>query len=87
MGAGQPHRLAIKCALESSATGNADAGWLDIKGSGRSRPPTACGRFPKIFAWLSRSRRLGRNYERLQETSEAVIYSAMSRIILQRIAA
>jgi putative transposase len=38
------------------------------------------------FAWLSRSRRLARDYERLPETSVAMIQAAMSRIMLRRIA-
>jgi putative transposase len=37
--------------------------------------------------WLSRSRRLARDYERLPETGEAMIHAAMSRIMLRRIAA
>ena len=41
----------------------------------------------RTFAWLSRSRRLARDYERLPETGEAVIHAAMSRIMLRRIAA
>ena len=40
----------------------------------------------RTFAWLSRSRRLARDYERLPETGEAVIHAAMSRIMLRRIA-
>jgi putative transposase len=38
------------------------------------------------FAWLSRSRRLARDYERLPETGVAMIHTAMSRIMLRRIA-
>jgi putative transposase len=40
----------------------------------------------RTFAWLSRSRRLARDYERLPETGEAMIYTAMSRIMLRRVA-
>ena len=40
----------------------------------------------RTFAWLSRSRRLARDYERLPETGETMIYAAMSRIMLRRIA-
>jgi transposase len=40
----------------------------------------------RTFAWLSRSRRLARDYERLPETGEAMIHAAMSRIMLRRIA-
>ncbi|MBL6454601.1 transposase, partial [Belnapia sp. T6] len=41
----------------------------------------------RTFAWLSRSRRFARDYERLPETGEAMIHAAMSRIMLRRIAA
>ena len=41
----------------------------------------------RTFAWLSRSRRLARDYERLPETGEAMIHAAMSRIMLRRVAA
>jgi putative transposase len=40
----------------------------------------------RTFAWLSRSRRLARDYGRLPETGEAMIHAAMSRIMLRRIA-
>ncbi|WP_414653288.1 transposase, partial [Geminicoccus sp.] len=33
----------------------------------------------RTFAWLSRSRRLARDHERLPETGVAVIHAAMSR--------
>jgi transposase len=41
----------------------------------------------RTLVWLSRSRRLARDYERLPETGEAMIHAAMSRIMLRRIAA
>ncbi|RZA27360.1 MAG: IS4/IS5 family transposase [Proteobacteria bacterium] len=41
----------------------------------------------RAFAWLSRSRWLARDYERLLTTGEAMIYAAMLRITLCRIAA
>ena len=40
----------------------------------------------RTFAWLSRSRRLARDHERLPETGVAMIHAAMSRIMLRRIA-
>jgi transposase len=40
----------------------------------------------RTFAWLSRSRRLARDYERLPETGAAMIHAAMSRIMLRRLA-
>lgn len=39
----------------------------------------------RTFAWLSRSRRLARDDERLPETGETMIHAAMSRIMLRRI--
>ena len=40
----------------------------------------------RTFAWLSQSRRLAKDYERLCETSEALIYIAMTRLMLRRLA-
>jgi putative transposase len=38
----------------------------------------------RTFAWLSQSRRLSKDYERLPATSEVMIYGAMSRLTLRR---
>jgi putative transposase len=40
----------------------------------------------RTFAWLGQSRRLSKDYERLPPTSEAMIYAAMSRLMLRRLA-
>jgi putative transposase len=40
----------------------------------------------RTFAWLSHSRRLSKEYERLTATSEAWIYLALSRLMLRRLA-
>jgi putative transposase len=40
----------------------------------------------RTFAWLGHSRRLSKDYERLCESSEALIYAAMARIMLRRLA-
>jgi putative transposase len=37
------------------------------------------------FAWLGRYRRLSKDYEFLTTTSEAVIYLAMTRLLLRRL--
>ena len=40
----------------------------------------------RTFAWLSRSRRLSRDYERFPETSETWVYISMTRLMLRRLA-
>ena len=40
----------------------------------------------RTFAWLTRSRRLSKHYERLPETSENLIYIAMIQLMLKRLA-
>jgi putative transposase len=39
----------------------------------------------RTFAWLSRFRRLSKDYEYLTATSEAAIYPAMTRLLLRRL--
>jgi putative transposase len=41
----------------------------------------------RTFAWLGQNRRLSKDYERLCETSEAMLYTAMSRLMVRRLAA
>jgi putative transposase len=41
----------------------------------------------RTFAWLGRYRRLSKDYERLCATTETLIYIAMSRLMLRRLAA
>jgi putative transposase len=40
----------------------------------------------RTFAWLGQSRRLSKDYERLPATGEAMIYGAMTRLTLRRLA-
>jgi putative transposase len=40
----------------------------------------------RTFAWLGQNRRLSKDYERLPETGEALIYAAMSRLMVRRLA-
>jgi putative transposase len=40
----------------------------------------------RTFAWLNRSRRLSKDYERLTSTSEAMVYMAMTGIMVRRLA-
>ena len=40
----------------------------------------------RTFSWLGQSRRLAKDYEQLCETSETLIYVAMIRLMLRRLA-
>jgi putative transposase len=40
----------------------------------------------RTFSWLGQSRRLSKEYERLCETSEALIYATMTRLMARRLA-
>lgn len=40
----------------------------------------------RTFAWLGQARRLAKDYERLPATGEAMIYAAMARLMLRRLA-
>ncbi len=40
----------------------------------------------RTFAWLGRQRRLSKDYEGLPETSEAWVYTAMTGLMLRRLA-
>jgi transposase len=40
----------------------------------------------RTFAWLGQNRRLSKEYERLCETSEVMVYAAMSRLMVRRLA-
>ncbi len=40
----------------------------------------------RTFSWLSQSRRMSKDYERLCETSEAMIHALMSRLMVRRLA-
>lgn len=39
----------------------------------------------RSFAWLGRYRRMSKDYESLPASSEALIYAAMSRLLLRRL--
>ena len=40
----------------------------------------------RAFAWLGRYRRLSKDYEYQTETSEAMIYAAMTQLMVRRLA-
>jgi putative transposase len=41
----------------------------------------------RTFAWLGRNRRLSKDYEQLPQISESMVYAAMIRLMLRRLAA
>src|SRR4029079_11213670 len=73
-------------------------GWTGVHGfwcAPGQQPPTIPSGFhvlprrwvvERTFAWLSRNRRLAKDYERLPETGQTFIYMAMSRILIKRLA-
>jgi putative transposase len=40
----------------------------------------------RTFSWLGQNRRMSKDYARLCEMSEAIIYVAMSRLMVRRLA-
>jgi hypothetical protein len=38
------------------------------------------------FSWLGQNRRMSKEYERLPESSAALVYAAMSRLMVRRLA-
>jgi putative transposase len=40
----------------------------------------------RTFSWFGQSRRMSKDYERLTETSEAMIYATMTRLMVRRLA-
>ncbi len=40
----------------------------------------------RTFSWLCQNRRLSKDYERLTQTSESMIYAAMTRLMVRRLA-
>jgi len=39
----------------------------------------------RTFAWISQNRRMGKDNEKLCSTSEALIYAAMTRLMVRRL--
>ena len=40
----------------------------------------------RTFSWLDQNRRMSKDYERLPETGEVLLYAAMSRLMVRRLA-
>jgi hypothetical protein len=59
---------------------------MDFKGCGRLGQ-TLGAPAERPFAWLGQNRRLSKDDERLCETSETMVYAAMSRLMVRRLAA
>jgi len=53
-----------------------------LRGLGSSNAPW----LPGTLSWFGQARRLSKDYERLPETEEAMIYITMSRLMLRRLA-
>jgi putative transposase len=73
------------------ATVKSDFGWVleivnKLAGQDGFKPLPHRWVVERTFGWLTRSRRLSRDYERLPETSEAFIYIAMIRLMTKRLA-
>ena len=67
--------------------------WADMASRGqrlRTWVEDACGWTLEVvertIAWIGRYRRLSKEYEYLMESSETMIYLAMSRLMLRRLA-
>lgn len=45
-----------------------------------------CWVVERTFAWIGRNRRMSRDFEHLIQTSEMLLYAAMARITLRRLA-
>ena len=68
--------------------------WRQLERYGLEAPPATRGFrviprrwvVERTFAWLGRSRRLAKDYEHLPETAEALVYAAMTRLMLRRLA-
>jgi transposase len=82
-----PGRLATGCSRSCAATTAPAQGQTDVP---RQAEFVICDQsIERTFGWLGQSRRLSKDYERLSETSEtseALIYAAMTRIMARRLA-
>ena len=67
-------------------TGSCGATGLRRSRAGSGCCPEEVGVVERTFAWLGQARRLAKDYERLPETAVAMIYWAMSPIMLGRLA-
>ena len=70
-----------------TATGSCDATGSGGEAPRLSDPYLGARRWvvERTFAWLSQARHLSKDYERLPETGEAMIYGVMSRIMLRKL--
>jgi len=53
-----------------------------LRGLGSSNAPW----LPGTIAWIGRNRRMSKDYEALPATGEAMVYLAMIRVMLRRLA-
>jgi putative transposase len=58
---------------------------LEEKPRGFQVLPSRRWMMERTFAWLGQARRLAKDYERLPKTAVAIVYAAMSRLMLRRL--
>jgi putative transposase len=82
------HRLGWRMEVPHHRTGSCGAtGWRISRAVSRCCLAVGSWSAPsRTFAWLGLSRRFSKDYERLPETAEAMIYGAMSRLMVRRLA-
>ena len=83
-GATVPNRLITDCSRRCAAATAPAQGQSDVP---RQAEFVICDQsIERTFAWLGHSRRLSKDYERLCETGEAMIYATMTRLMARRLA-
>ena len=75
------------CGTAGSMAATVARSWTGHTSTGPSRSKwcSAATAGGSGFAWLGRFRRLSKDYEHLITTSEAVIYLAMTRLLVRRL--
>ena len=78
--------------LQPSAASTIPARWPEFIAVDPCRPlETRVGNIVRAFiertlAWIGRNRRMSKDYERLIETGELLLYMSMARVLLRRLA-
>ena len=83
-GATVPSRLPMGCSRRCATATAPAQGQTDVP---RQAELVICDQsIERTFSWLVHSRRLARDYERLTETDEALIYVTLARLMTRRLA-